>query len=529
MKNIFSKLSLGLALTLWMSACSDRLNLTPTNDVTSESVFKSVGGYKQALAKVYASFATTGNAGPAGAGDVQGIDEGTSDFLRLWWKAQELSTDEAVVAWGDAGIQDFHNMNWSSDNPMLTGLYYRSLYQITLCNEFIRQSTDDKLSSRGISGADANQIKGFAEEARFLRAFQYWVLMDLFGNPPFATENTEIGGAPPSQTSRAALFSYIESELLRLENSLPAPRANEYGRADKAAAWALLSRLYLNANVYTGSNKYNQAATYAKKVIDAGYTLESDYTKLMRADNNKNAKEFIFTINYDGTRTQNYGGTNFITHGAIGGSMVAADFGVNGGWAGLRTTKALVNQFPSQTGSPDARSQFHGAGQNLEITELTKFGDGFGVTKFKNLTATGAAGSSLEFVDIDFPLFRAGEAYLNYAEAVVRGATTGDRSTALSYINGLRTRAYGNTNGNIGEGDMTLDFMLAERSRELYWEGLRRTDLIRFDKFVEESYLWPWKGGVKDGKSVSSHLKLYPLPSADLIANRNLNQNAGYN
>ena len=220
---------------------------------------------------------------------------------------------------------------------MLTGLYYRSLYQITLCNEFIRQSTDDKLSSRGISGADANQIKGFAEEARFLRAFQYWVLMDLFGNPLFATENTEIGGAPPAQTSRAALFSYIESELLRLENSLPAPRGNEYGRADKAAAWALLSRLYLNANVYTGSSKNNEAATYAKKVIDAGYSLESDYTKLMRADNHKNTKEFIFTINYDGQKTQNWGGTTFLTYASIGGSMNAADFGVDGGWGGINS------------------------------------------------------------------------------------------------------------------------------------------------------------------------------------------------
>src|SRR5438270_8362840 len=128
---------LGLSV---MQSCNKDLNLRPTNDVTSETVYSTPAGYKQVLAKVYGSFALTGNQGPAGNGDVQGIDEGFSDFFRLFWKAQELSTDEAVISWGDVGIQDFHNMNWSSNNSFLTGLYYRSMYQITLCNDFIRES-----------------------------------------------------------------------------------------------------------------------------------------------------------------------------------------------------------------------------------------------------------------------------------------------------------------------------------------------------------------------------------------------------
>src|SRR5690349_18763960 len=138
----------------FLPSCTKYPNLKPTNDVTSETVYATPAGYKQVLAKVYGSFALTGNQGPAGNGDVQGIDEGFSDFYRLFWKAQELSTDEAVISWGDVGIQDFHNMNWSSNNSFLTGLYYRSLYQITLANDFIRESADDKLSKRNISGTD---------------------------------------------------------------------------------------------------------------------------------------------------------------------------------------------------------------------------------------------------------------------------------------------------------------------------------------------------------------------------------------
>src|SRR5438094_5855732 len=209
MKKVILQASICLAVFVIsiIQSCTKKLDLKPTNDVTSETVYANLSGYKSVLAKVYGSVALTGNQGPAGNGDVQGIDEGFSDFFRLFWKAQELSTDEAVISWGDVGIQDFHNMNWSSNNSFLTGLYYRSLYQITLCNDFIRESSDEKLSSRNISGADADNIRQYVREARFLRAFQYWVLMDLFGNPPFVTEANAIGGAPPTQATRTQVFN----------------------------------------------------------------------------------------------------------------------------------------------------------------------------------------------------------------------------------------------------------------------------------------------------------------------------------
>src|SRR5206468_12935252 len=131
--------------------------------------------------------------------------------------------------------------------------------------------------------------------ARFLRAYQYWVLMDLFANPPFVTENSPIGKSYPEQTDRATLFNYVESELKAIDGSLLKAHSGIYGRADQAADWALLARLYLNAEVYLGSGKgrYSDAATYASKVIGAGYSLATDYKKLFLADNDQNNPEVI--------------------------------------------------------------------------------------------------------------------------------------------------------------------------------------------------------------------------------------------
>ena len=331
--------------------------------------------------------------------------------------------------------------------------------------------------------------------------------MDLYASPPFVTEASVIGGAPPPQASRTEIFNYIESELKAIEPDMPAPRTNEYGRADQGAVQALLARLYLNAQVYTGTGKYTEAITYSKKVIDGGYQLVSDYNWLMRADNNLNTSEFIFTINYDGLRTQGYGGTTFLTHACVGGDMPASSFGIGGGWSGIRTTKNLPELFPNVTGTLDKRAQFFTTNQNLEIKDLTSFKDGLAVTKYKNIKRDGTNGQSQDFSDIDMPLFRLSEMYLIYAEAVLRAGTGGDAATAVDYINIIRTRAYGDASGNISSGQLTLDFILDERARELYWEGFRRTDLIRFDKFTESTYLWPWKGGVSSGTGVSADQK----------------------
>jgi len=506
-----------------LQSCKKDLNVTPTNDLTSDVVYSTPAGYKQVLAKVYASFATTSGSG-SGNSDLGGIDAGTSDFIRLYWNAQELPTDEGLCVWNDPGVYDLNYLTYSADNIILRGLYTRSLYQITVANEFLRESTPEKLASRNITGADATNVAAYRAEARFLRAYQYWVLMDLFGNPPILTEDNTIGIVSPKQIKRADLFKYVESELLAVEPLLLT--TPEYGRASKGAADMLLSRLYLNAAVYTGTAKYTEAITYASKVIAGSYSLQSAYQNLFLADNDQNNSETILAINYDGNFTQNYGGTTFIINASINGDMNPTSFGVpNGGWGGIHASSTLPAMFGNATAT-DKRYLFFGT--KAANDDIGVFTDGLRVTKFKNITRTGATAPSVggTFASVDFPLFRLPEAYLNYAEAVLRGGTGGSTGDALTYFNRIRRRAYGDDSGNVSA--LTLDNILTERAREFYWEGYRRTDLVRFGKFTDGSYIWPFKGGVKAGRAVDATRSIFPLPSADVIANTNLTQNPGY-
>jgi hypothetical protein len=512
-------------LACGLASCTKDLNRFPTNSTTADQAFSTPQGYKEALAKVYGAFALTSSNGP-GASDLGGIDAGTSDFLRLYWDAQELSTGEAMCIWNDPGVPQFHNMNWDASNIILMGLYARCMYSITVCNSFINECSDAEIAKRGITGTDADDIHHYKAEARWIRSFDYWVLMDLFGNPPFVTEKSPIGtNFLPKQISRDSLFTYVESELKAIEPDLVPARQNEYGRVDQGADWALLARLYLNAQVYTGTPRYTDAITYSEKVIGAGYSLMPKYTHLFLADNNENNPEVILPLNYDGDKTQNYGGTTFLVNSAVSGAMDPASFGVPaGGWGGNRSTSELPGLFSTTS---DGRFLFYGS--NRKITNVLDFTQGLAITKFRNLDTTGATPpDAATFCSIDFPLFRLGEQYLIYAEAVLRGGQGGDATTALHYINLLRERAYGNKSGDITSADLTLPFILDERGRELYWECFRRTDLIRYGMFTSGDYLWPWKGGVATGTGVSSNLNLFPIPAADLQANPNLKQNPGY-
>ena len=244
------------------------------------------------LAKIYAGISLSGQEGPAGNADLEGLDEGFSNYLRLYWKMQELTTDEALIGWDDGTIKDLHGQNWTAGNEFIRTVYTRIMYQVSLTNEFLRQTTAAKLDERGVAGDLRAQIQNYRAEARFMRALSYWHAMDLFANPPFVTENDPIGAFLPPQTNRAELFNFIESELLEIENSIVAAKQNEYGRADQAAVWTLLAKLYLNAEVYNGNARYDAALTYCNKVIGAGYSIaQVPYTHLFLADNNSNGAQ----------------------------------------------------------------------------------------------------------------------------------------------------------------------------------------------------------------------------------------------
>lgn len=534
-KNTIAAALLGLTLTA--TSCVNDLRQEPITEVTAASLYKDFGNYKNLLAKLYGGLAVGGQSGGDGNGDIADIDGGFSNYMRLLFTLQEITTDEAVIGWNDGSLHEFHKMIWTPSNEFSNAMYYRLYTEIAFCNEFIKNTTDEKLNQNGISGANLDEAKVMRAEAQFLRAQAYYHLLDLYGNVPFVDETTF--GSVPQQMKRAELFTYVENQLKDAEAGLKDPKTNEYGRADKAAAWSLLARLYLNAKVYSGTERYADVITYTEKVISAGYSLKQtvvqvpnestpdpndtmpkniSYESLFLADNNVNNPENIFSIVYDGAKTQTNGGTTFLVHAAIGGDMVAADFGVNGGWGGLRTTKAFVQKFESS----DKRGRFYTDGQTLEINDLGNFNDGYAFIKYKNLKSDGTPGIHDNWVETDLPVYRLADVYLMYAEAVLRGGG-GNMATALGYVNALRTRASASA-----VSVLNLDFILDERSRELSWEMTRRTDLIRFGKFTSSDYLWPWKGNVKDGIAVGEYRNIFPIPTNDLVVNPNLVQNPGY-
>ncbi|AKK74969.1 membrane protein [Chryseobacterium gallinarum] len=526
LKNIVLPLSAVFLLTA--TSCVKDLEREPITDVTSASVYKDFANYKNILAKLYGGLAMGGQISGDGDqpdSDINGINGGFSQYTRLLYNLNVVTTDEAVIGWNDGNLHTLHKMTWDASNEFIAAMYYRVFTEIAYCNEFLRNVTDEKLASNGISGDNLTQAKLMRAEARFLRAQSYYHAIDMFGNVPFVDESYMPGSKnPPQRIERKALFNFIESELLAVANELKDPRTNEYGRADKAAVWSLLAKLYLNAEVYTGTQRNTDCITYCNKVIAAGYSLKPKYDELFLADNNVNNPEQILSVNFDGINTQTNGGTTYMVHAAVGGTMPSSDFGINVGWGGLRTTKAFVGLFPAN--GSDKRGRFYTSGQNLEINDLGSFNDGYAFIKYKNIKSNGSAGAHNNWVEADIPLYRLADIYLMYAEAVLRGGAGGNQATAIGYINQLRERAYGNTNGNVSS--INLDFILDERARELSWEMTRRSDLIRFNRFTTGDYLWPWKGNVKDGKAVESYRNLFPIPAKDIVANPNLIQNPGY-
>jgi hypothetical protein len=507
---------------LGAAGCTDTTEL-PTSTITDTNYFNDPGSYRAFLAKIYAGLAVSGQQGPAGNGDIKGVDEGFSQYLRLYWEAQELPSDEAVIAWGDIGLPEMNTQLWASNNTFVVSMYYRVAFQVSLVNEFLRQTTDAKLAERNVSPELKAQIQTFRAEARFLRALSYWHGIDLFGNIPLVTEADQLGANPPKQSTRQAIYDYIVSELTSAQADLPSANGQgTYGRATKEAASALLAHVYLNAEVYTGTPHYAEALAAAQAAIAGPFSLDPSFRHVFQADNNT-SPEIIFPVIQDGKTTETFGGGTFLVHAACGGSMNPATYGVNGCWYGLRLKAETYNRFAADD---PRRSFFWTDGQTVDVTSISDFSKGIPAPKYTNVTSLGTAGSDLTHVDTDFPLFRLGDMYLIAAEALLR--TSGDRAQALAYVNALRERAYGNTSADITDPQLTLQFILDERGRELLWEAHRRTDLIRFGLFTGGDYLWQWKGGAPAGTATETFRNLYPLPASELSANPNLVQNPGY-
>ena len=528
------------ALFMMLPSCESDLEITPEDprSFLSEEFFATPDAYKKAIAGVYGNLSLTGTNGPESS-NIGGIDAGTSQYGRTLWYLQVLSTDEAIWSYeGDGGVRDVQRNTWTSDNPIIRGFFSRAMFQVAIVNEFLRQTTPSKLSSRGVTDAALlADIEDYRNESRVLRALAYYHLMDLYGKAAFNTEDQEVGIAG-IQYGRQELFTYIENELTALIPNLAAPRTNEAGRLDQAMARMILAKMYLNAEVYIGQNRYSDCITQCNAIIAGGYSLEPNYSDNFKADNDTST-EMIYAIQSDGIATQNYGPTTVMINGCVGSlELNGASLGVGaGGWGGaLRLRKQFVEKFNGTDFEFDARKTISGGGQrSLEITDVLNRNQGYILAKYSNISSTGIPGPSSLFVNTDFPLFRLADVYLMYAEAQMRndGATNGSSvanasSQSLDYINALRERANDGNFANVAANQVTLDFLLDERARELHWEAHRRQDLIRFGKYTGGIYNWAWKGNGSAGIAISNNLRVFPIPQLAISANPNLTQNSGY-
>lgn len=571
MKNVTKYLML-LVAGVAMTACVQDLNQTPIDK-------KSTTAFNQdaVFTKCYQTLALTGQEGPAGDGDIDDLDEGTSAFYRLMWELNEFPTDEGWWIWNDVGLADIRVMNWNGENDLVKGLYYRFNIDVKICNHFLALANDnlDKTAAQ-------------KAEVRFIRALNYWYLLDMFYAIPFTTkdaapffEQSEFPNDNPNYPrymTRPEMFAWLEGELKEIIDLLPTTRLSTY-RVDKTAAQLLLARLYLNAPIYTstdgktpGTAKWAEAQSYAEQALNSNYKLYSEHTthqfdvkdstgavigqdnimytayqKLFMADNDLNGaqNEAVLMIYQDGKYCRAYGGIQFLVAATRDANMFP--WGTSAQWKCFRTSPEFVYKFVPQTKAASTeKDEYHMrevANDDRAILcswtsyttnkwkltggQSAEFYDSWSCPKFSSVYSTAkhpseSVGSDSEWPDTDIPLMRIAEAYLIKAEAVFRA--NNDAATAANMINELRRRAQAK---EVTANDITEAFLIDEWCKEFWGEGRRRTDLIRFDRFAgavadANKYHWEGRAGANSYKSgVEEKWNWFPVPSSDKLSNPN--------
>lgn len=554
MNNNIARFFLVTVAAALVCSCIKDLDQKPLSDKysTADAAYSTLEDYTSGLAYIaaYYSFVSMND---AGASDLKFDDAGQSELLRQWINLNELTADSFKCTWGDDYLSDLQYGRWgASNNNALDAVYTRCVKGITLVNAFLSQTTDELIAARGQQNI-ASDIAQYRAEARFHRAMFYWILMDCFGNPPFPTIDDLQNGTLPKQIKRADLYAWLETELKELaaeSSALAAYGEVAYPRPTKGSAMALLAEMYLNAQVYTGTAQWQAAKDAAEAVTKMGYTLAPVYENLFMQDNTTNGaaeQEFIFAIDYDKDHAQSWGGTTTMASAQMSegaNALVGKLLGLNGtvmpeNWNGYHVAPDYVNRFElknvhwdgSDFGydreSSDKRAFFVNEGE--EDFDQSSVSSGWRCWKFSGRYTDGHVNgsdvSNYKLSSMDFPIFRLAEMYLIYAEADARlnGGEVKD-TQAIKWIKDLRDRA-----GVEMPDDITLDFLLDERARELMMEGHRRTDLIRYGYFTSMSFPWAYKAGVKSGKaSLSSYRTIFPIIMSEINSNSNLEQNYGY-
>ena len=541
----FVKLGVLVMAVMGMTACVNDLNTEPI-DKNSTTAFNQ----DAVFSKCYATLALTGQKGPDGDCDIDDLDEGTSSFYRMMWELNEFCSDEGWWIWNDVGLADIRVMNWNGDNALVKGLYYRLNIDIKLCNHFLEHASTDELGN--IQRA----------EVRFIRALNYWYMLDMFKVAPLSTkESTEL----PEFVEREALYTWLVGELNELIEILPEQRLSVY-RVDKYAAWLLLARTYLNAEVYTGKAAWAEAENAAKEAQKGNYQLLTEetiskdgvrysaYQKLFMGDNHNNGaqNEALLLIYQDGVYCQCWGGSRFVINAVRDAGMVPA--GSADSWKCFRSSPEMVYMFADPEAADTIKADEYTMPSLLKddraifcsqsdsnLTQVWKlsgpmsaeFYDCWSVVKFTGVYSTAAhpaknVASDANWPDTDIPLLRLAEAYMIEAEALFRQNKT---SEALDIINNvIRKRANAAPLTTLDEKTLCDEW-----SREFYTEGRRRTDLIRFNRFAgpkadANQYTWEGRGGKKTGEpyvSLPEKWNWYPIPNDDKASNANYKKTQG--
>ena len=561
MRHIFIKSTTAVLMLMGLTACAGDLNISSIDPQSSTS-YEPMG----LLAKQYATLGLTGQKGAAGNGDISS-DEGESGFYRTTFNLMELPSDECLWAWTtDTDIPQIQYIKWNSSSPRVQWAYQRLGYDITQYNYYLTET----------SNATDEATLGYRAEVRFLRALHYWYFLDLFHKAPF--KNTfDIYELPVEKVGKE-LYDWIDQELTEIEPLMADVAAynnsNDFGRADRGAAYLLHARLALNSEVYTNGavKDYQKAIDYCN-LLDGKYQLSktakngySGYAQVFMADNDENAqamKEIILPIRQDGLTARCYSGANYLVSSTRIAGMPFA--GTSNCWSCNFARPSLVQKFfPTLSDCPvstekapdgatekeindldtkdgtstkqiiakagDDRAMFYagrgGGVRKLESDIIAGFLSGISIVKWQNIRSDGGHTHDIEFPDTDIPLLRYAEMYLIRAEANFRLNGNVANEQTRRDMNELRSRANASTFTNIT--DITETTIIDEWCREFYMEGRRRSDLIRFDSFAGDKYIWSWKNGKKEGSAVDKHFNLYPIPLDDTNNNPNMHQNKGY-
>lgn len=543
---------MGTAVLTCATSCISDLDQYPQTETTSKDVYTSLANYESVLGKIYAAMVTSGQGKGGDNKDMESVlnDGSGFDYMRMFWNLQECGTDEVASTWltGEQ-TTGLTYLTWDANDAWVSDMYYRIYYNIALCNEFLRNA-----NAASFTGEDEVKMKEYKAEVRFMRALFYYHALDLYRNIPMVTENDPVGSFIPPRYTPQQTFDYIESELKDCVNDLLPASTCPYGQASQGAAYTLLAKLYLNSEVYTGVAKYAECKEACEQVMNMGYSLESDYSKLFNADNDKRTNEIIFALPVSATHTVSWGSSTYMVCGQLSMSnanQTPGDFGATSGWSEFRLRPEFVDKFEEsdiysqgENAKGDVRAKFFTNGQSKDVASMTDETTGYLSEKWSNKKddGTDASNTANDGAETDYPLFRLSDVYLMYAECVARikgtswddwngGTDASDpaviasrKKGAIYWINLVRERAGASDvwSSNFADDNALLQFILDERVRELYHEGYRRTDLIRFGQFTTNKYIWQWKGGTHDGQAVDSKYNIYPIPNTELTANPNL-------